>query len=176
MRPIIIAKKFTLTDDVKERVQKKLNKLDRFFPAETEATVMLREERGKVKVEITVYRNGSIFRAEEVDKEAIFAIDHAVDVIERQIRKNRTRLEKKLYIDKAESFAQADAEDTDAEETLNVYRVKQFDFPPMSTEEAMMQMNLLAHNFFMFRNAETGMFNLVYKRDDNKYGVIVPKE
>jgi len=175
MKPIIISKKFELTQDVKDRITKKLNKLNKFFDSETEATVRLKEERGRVIVEITIYKGSSIFRAEETDKDAIFAIDHAVDVIERQIRKNRTRLYKRLYSN-ADIIPEEDAIDSEIEEEIKISKVKKFEFAPMTVEEAIMQMNLLSHEFFMFRNAETGTFNLVYKRKENEYGVIEPKE
>ncbi len=175
MKPIIISKKFELTQDVKDRITKKLNKLNKFFDSETEATVRLKEERGRVIVEITIYKGSSIFRAEETDKDAIFAIDHAVDVIERQIRKNRTRLYKRLYSN-ADIIPEEEAIDSEIEEEIKISKVKKFEFAPMTVEEAIMQMNLLSHEFFMFRNAETGTFNLVYKRKENEYGVIEPKE
>jgi putative sigma-54 modulation protein len=175
MKPIIISKKFELTPDVKDRICKKLNKLNKFFEPETEATVRLKEERGRVIVEITIYKGSSIFRAEETDKDPIFAIDHAVDVIERQIRKNRTRLYKRLYSNE-NAIPEVDAMDSEIEEEIKISKVKKFEFAPMTVEEAIMQMNLLSHEFFMFRNAETGMFNLVYKRKENEYGVIEPKE
>ena len=176
MKPIIISKKFELTTDIKDRINKKLNKLNKFFELETEATVRLREERGRVIVEITIHKGGSIFRAEEMDKDPIFAIDHAVDVIERQIRKNRTRLYKRLYSNNEPIIADIDTADSEIEEEIRISKVKKFEFAPMTVEEAIMQMNLLSHEFFMFRNAETGVFNLVYKRKENDYGLIEPKE
>lgn len=100
MKIRFIARKFTLTDDVKERVQKKLQKLDKFFPPETEATVALYGEKIGERIEVTIYRGGTIFRAEESDKDVACALDTALDVIERQIRKNRTRLEKQIHITK----------------------------------------------------------------------------
>ncbi len=175
MKPIIISKKFELTQDVKDRITKKLNKLNKFFDSETEATVRLKEERGRVIVEITIYKGSSIFRAEETDKDPIFAIDHAVDVIERQIRKNRTRLYKRLYSNN-DIIPEVEDVDSEIEEDIRISKVKKFEFAPMTVEEAIMQMNLLSHEFFMFRNAETGTFNLVYKRKKNEYGVIEPKE
>jgi putative sigma-54 modulation protein len=176
MKPIIISKKFELTEDIKDRIYKKLNKLNKFFDTETEATVRLKEERGRVIVEITIYKGSSIFRAEEFDKDPIFAIDHAVDVIERQIRKNRTRLYKRLYSNDNGDFVDVDSVDSEIEEEIRISKVKKFEFAPMTVEEAIMQMNLLSHEFFMFRNAETGVYNLVYKRKENDYGLIEPKE
>ena len=178
MKPIIISKKFELTEDVKDRIYKKLNKLNKFFNTETEATVCLKGERGRAVVEITIYKGDAIFRAEETDKDAIFAIDHAVDVIERQIRKNRTRLYKRLYDNKNPEAAQATFDSSDMseiEEDIRISKVKKFEFVPMTVEEAIMQMNLLSHEFYMFINAETGAYNLVYKRKENDYGLIEPR-
>lgn len=169
----IITKKFNLTDDVKERLQKKLKKLDKFFPSDTEANVTLASQKNGERVEITIYRNGSIFRAEEADKDYLCALDRAVEIIERQIRKNRTRLEKKIYIQK-DFFTQD--EYSEAEDEIKISKVKKFHILPMSVEEAILQMNLLSHTFFMFRNAETGEINVVYKRNENDYGIIEPTE
>ena len=104
MKIRFVARKFTLTDDVKERVQKKLQKLDKFFSSDTEAAVALYGEKIGERIEVTIYHGGTIFRAEESDKDIACALDKALDVIERQIRKNRTRLEKKIHITK-DSFA-----------------------------------------------------------------------
>ena len=141
MKPIIISKKFELTTDVKDRISKKLNKLNKFFDAETEATVRLREERGRVIVEITIYKGSSIFRAEETDKDPIFAIDHAVDVIERQIRKNRTRLYKRLYTADMPEVAEVYTVDSEIEEEIKISKVKKFEFAPMTVEEAISRLN-----------------------------------
>ncbi len=173
MKIRIITKKFTLTDDVREWVGKKLKKLDKFFPEDTEATVALSSTKLGERVELTIYRNGSIFRSEIADKDYKCALDTAIENIERQIRKNRTRLEKKIHV-KKEVFAEAEA--AEAEEELAVAKVKRFEMQAMTVEEAILQMNLLQHNFYMFLNIESGRYNVVYKRDDNQYGVIEPIE
>lgn len=173
MKIRIITKKFTLTDDVREWVEKKLKKLDKFFPEDTEATVALSSTKLGERVELTIYRNGSIFRSEIADKDYKCALDTAIENIERQIRKNRTRLEKKIHV-KREVFAEAEV--AEAEEELAVAKVKRFEMQAMTVEEAILQMNLLQHNFYMFLNTESGRYNVVYKRDDNQYGVIEPIE
>lgn len=167
----ILTKKYELTEDVKKRLQKKLDKLDKFFPKETEAKVSIKEEGNKVRVEVTIRQNGAIFRSEETDKEVYNAIDRVEDVLERQIRKNRTRLEKKIHFAK-DSFADIGADDV--EEELKISKVKKFEISPMSVEEAIMQMNLLSHEFYVFRNYDTGAINVVYKRKSDSYGVIEP--
>lgn len=171
MKIRIITKKFTLTDDVREWVEKKLAKFDRFFPEDTDATVNLSSTKIGERIELTIYRNGSIFRSEISDKDYKCALDTAIENIERQIRKNRTRLEKKIHV-KKEVFAELDL--AEAEDAINVSKVKKFEMQPMSVDEAILQMNLLQHNFYMFLNAESGQYNVVYKRSDNDYGIIEP--
>ncbi len=173
MKIRIITKKFTLTDDVREWIEKKLNKLDKFFPEDTEATVALSSTKIGERIELTIYRNGSIFRSEVADKDYKCALDTAMENIERQIRKNRTRLEKKIHV-KKEVFAEADI--AEAEDEIAVAKVKRFEMQAMTVEEAILQMNLLQHSFYMFLNSESGRYNVVYKRDDNQYGVIEPIE
>ncbi|MBO5869278.1 MAG: ribosome-associated translation inhibitor RaiA [Clostridia bacterium] len=173
MKIRIITKKFTLTDDVREWIEKKLKKFDKFFSEDTEATVALSSNKIGERIELTIYRNGSIFRSEVSDKDYKCALDTAMENIERQIRKNRTRLEKKLHVRK-DMFADIDL--NEAEETISVVKVKRFEMQAMTVEEAILQMNLLQHNFYMFLNSESGRYNVVYKRDDKDYGVIEPIE
>ena len=173
MKIRIITKKFTLTDDVREWIEKKLKKFDKFFSEDTEATVALSSNKIGERIELTIYRNGSIFRSEVSDKDYKCALDTAMENIERQIRKNRTRLEKKLHV-KKEMFTDIDL--AEAEETISVVKVKRFEMQAMTVEEAILQMNLLQHNFYMFLNSESGRYNVVYKRDDKDYGVIEPIE
>ena len=172
MKIRFVARKFTLTDDVKERVQKKLQKLDKFFSSDTEAAVALYGEKIGERIEVTIYHGGTIFRAEESDKDIACALDKALDVIERQIRKNRTRLENKIHITK-DSFADPAAFE-EPEEEIKISKTKRFEIRPMTVEEAIMQMNLLSHSFYLFRNSETGELNVVYKRRENDYGLIEP--
>ena len=171
MKIRIITKKFTLTDDVREWIEKKLSKFDKFFPEDTDAAVALSSTKIGERIEITIYHNGSIFRSEISDKDYKCALDTAIGNIERQIRKNRTRLEKKIHV-KKEYFAEAEL--SEAEDTINVGKVKRFEMQPMSVEEAILQMNLLQHNFYMFLNADTEKYNVVYKRADDDYGIIEP--
>ncbi len=173
MKTRIITKKFTLTDDVRDWIEKKLKKFDKFFSEDTEAAVALSSNKIGERVELTIFRNGSIFRSEISDKDYKCALDTAIENIERQIRKNRTRLEKKIHI-KKEMFDESAL--TEAEETIAVAKVKRFEMHAMTVEEAILQMNLLQHNFYMFLNSESGRYNVVYRRDDKDYGVIEPIE
>ena len=171
MKTRIITKKFTLTDDVREWIGKKLSKLDKFFPEGTEATVFLTGNRVQERIEITICCNGSIFRAEVADKDYKCALDTAMANIERQIRKNRTRLEKKIHI-KKELFAESEL--AEPEEEIVVSKVKHFEMHPMTVEEAILQMNLLQHTFYMFMKSESGQYKVVYRRAENDYGLIEP--
>ncbi|MBQ3598774.1 MAG: ribosome-associated translation inhibitor RaiA [Clostridia bacterium] len=173
MKIKINAKKFTVDDRTREYIDKKLAKLDKFFPTDTEATVSLFGKRGEERVELTIQKNGTIFRAEVAENEYETALIKAIDRIERQIRKNRTRLEKKIHIPK-DTFVEA--EPFEAEDEIKVTKTKKFEIVPMTVEEAILQMNLLSHEFYLFRNAESGMLNVVYKRKENDYGVIEPIE
>ena len=175
MKFTIIARKFNLTDKVKEYVEKKLGKLDKFFKDESEARVVLGTIKDNEYIEATIYAGGMIYRAEASDKEILAAIDNIVDVIERQIRKNKTRLEKKIKKDAAlESRLISGAEYTGGEETddFEIVKVKRFQIKPMTAEEAVLQMNLLGHTFFVFKNMDTNEMNVVYKRKDGKYALI----
>lgn len=171
MKIRIIAKKFTLTDDVREWIERKLKKFDKFFPEDTDASVAVSSTKIGERIELTIYRNGSIFRSEISDKDYKCALDTAIENIERQIRKNRTRLEKKIHV-KKEYFAESEL--LEAEDAMSVAKVKRFEMQPMSVEEAILQMNLLQHNFYMFLNSDTEKYNVVYKRSDDDYGIIEP--
>lgn len=167
------ARRYNLTDDVRERFTKKLSKLDKFFFDDAEAIVSLYEEKVGERVEITVHGKGAILRAEETDRDAACALDKAMDVLIRQVRKNRTRLEKKKQIPPA-----ATAEDAlyEEERDFKISKIKRFPLASMTIDEAILQMNLLSHAFYLFKNLETGETNLVYKRKNNDYGVIEPTE
>ena len=173
MKIKINAKKFTVDEKTRGFIEKTLAKLDKFFPTDTEATVSLFGKRGEERVELTIQKNGTLFRAEVAENEYESALIKAIDRIERQIRKNRTRLEKKIHIPK-DTFVEA--EPLEAEDEIKVTKTKKFEIVPMTVEEAILQMNLLSHEFYLFRNAESGMLNVVYKRKENDYGVIEPIE
>lgn len=171
MKTRIITKKFTLTDDVREWVDKKLKKLDKFFPDGTEANVVLASTRLGEKIEITISAGGALLRAEVDDKDYKCALDSAMAHLERQIRKNRTRLEKKLKVPKV-NFSPEEL--LEAEDQQTVVKTKSFDMRPMTVDDAILQMNLLGHSFYMFLNTESSDYNVVYKRADGDYGVIEP--
>ena len=171
-------KKVKLPGNVHAYAEKKVMKLERFFDEEAEALVVFSVEKNRNNVELTVHGAGTWFRASESTSDMFASIDAAVSTIERQIRKNKTRLARRLRQDgfvrtaEATSFAPEESEDE-----LRLTRIKKFPIMPMSREEAMLQMNLLGHSFFAFRDAEAdGVFAVVYKRSDGDYGLIEEAE
>jgi len=171
-------KKIKLTDDIKEYAERKIGKLDRFFKDESDAHITFGLERGRYRVEVTLHANGMYYRVSEVTSDMFATIDSAVAAIERQIRKNKTRLEKKLRegamereIGALPSYA---SEADDAEESdFVIHKTKRFSIKPMAPEEAILQMNLLGHEFFVFKNQNAGdAFAVVYRREQGGYGLI----
>lgn len=172
MKLTIAAKKLNISQAFNEYAEQKLGaKLDRFFPEEAEAKITLAERRDLIILELTVKYNGMIYRAEQTAKDKNDALDVTIDRIIRQIRKQKTKVEKSLRANAFEGLA-PEQEESEYE----IIREKKFPLRPMSVDEAILQMNLLDHNFFMFKNAETGAVNVVYKRDEGNYAVLVPEE
>lgn len=172
MKVTITAKKLNISQSFTDYAEQKLNaKLDRFFPEEAEAKITLAERRDMIILELTVKYNGFICRAEQTAKDKNDALDVTIDRIIRQIRKQKTKIEKNLRADAFAGLAPEVEEDT-----YEVIREKTFVLRPMSVDEAILQMNLLDHTFFMFKNAETGAVNVVYKRNEGNYAVLVPEE
>ena len=173
MKITIYGKQMSVRESLKALVEKKLRKFDKFFGEDTEAFVTCKVRKGDKIIEITVNYGGTTFRSEEESETFITALDRAVEGLERQIRKNKTRLEKTV---KRGAFTSVDEEDDDEyeEEAEFKIRVKSFPFKPMAPEEAILQMNLLGHEFFAFTDAETQDVCVVYKRKDGDYGLLVP--
>ena len=168
-------KKVTLPENVHKYAEKKVMKLERFFGTDADALVTFSVEKNRNNVEITVHAAGTYFRASESTSDMFASIDAAVATIERQIRKNKTRLARRLRQD---AFTRTVQEETSfvpetEEDDLSLKKVKSFYFKPMTREEAVMQMNLLEHNFFAFRDEDNGgSFAVVYRRNDGGYGLI----
>lgn len=175
MKFIISGKNFDVTEALKERVNKKLGKLEKFFNSGTEAHVTMSVQKNRHILEVTIPSNGITLRAEVTGEDMYGCIDKAEDILERQIRKNKTRLEKKLHSGafKPEYF-NADVH-VEEETDFQVVRTKRFAVKPMPVDEAILQMNLLGHEFFMFTNAQTNQVNVVYKRKNGGYGLIEPE-
>ena len=167
-------KKVKLPGNVHAYAEKKVMKLARFFEGDAEALVVFSVEKNRNNVELTVRGAGTLFRAHESTSDMFASIDAAVGTIEGQIRKNKTRLARRL---KKDAFVRT-AEETsfvpeEEEEDLSIVKIKKFPIQPMSREEAVLQMNLLNHSFFAFRDEQNdGAFSIVYKRNDGGYGLI----
>lgn len=168
----IIGRKLNVRDSFRELVEKKLEKLDKYFKDDAVAYVTMTKEKNGERLEITVTSGAMLFRAEECDETFNNSLDTAVDTIERQIRKNKTRLEKRL---REGAFRVIEEQPEEFEEEFEV-REKSFVMKPMSVEEAILQMNLIGHEFFMFENSETGNAAVVYKRKKGGYGLLNPEK
>ncbi len=172
MKITIVGRQMNVRDSLKEMVEKKLQKFDKFFGGEGEATVTFSRKRDKENLEITISAMNTLFRYEAEEDSFQTSLDRAVDAIERQIRKNKTRLEKRL---RDSSFSVPDDNyDFVEEEPEFTIRTKTFSVKPMSVEEAILQMNLIGHQFFVFEDQETGEICVVYARKNGDYGLIVP--
>ena len=173
MKITTVGRQMDVPRDLKELFEGKLAKFDKFFKGEGEAVITLSKKKNLECLELMITANGTIFRSEESDTTFRNALDRAVDTIERQIRKNKTRLEKK-FKGSYESFDEFfGGEDLEEETEFNI-RTKTFSFKPMSVEEAILQMNLLEHEFFVFTNMDSDEVNVVYNRKNGGYGLIVP--
>jgi putative sigma-54 modulation protein len=164
-------KKFQSTDELRSYAEKKVGKLDRFFKGESEAYITFSVERNRHTAEITIINNGMIYRGSETTNDMYATIDTAIAAIENQIRKNKTRLEKRLREGSlASTSAAAEVEE---EKDFDIVRTKRFSIKPMAVEEAILQMNLLGHSFYVFRNQDLNdEFSVVYKRKQGGYGLI----
>ena len=174
MNYIMSGKNIEVTEGLKAAVYEKLGKLDKYFTDETEVQVTFSVEKERQKIEVTIPVKGTVIRAEQVSDDMYVSIDLVEEVIERQVN----RYKKKL-VDQQQNAAFfqkdfMDDEDMDDEE-IRIIRSKRFAVKPMDAEEACIQMELLGHNFFVFRNAETDEVNVVYKRKGNTYGLIEPE-
>lgn len=170
-------KKVHIPDRVHAYAEKKVGKLDRFFKGEAEAALVFSVEKGRNQLEVTIRSGSTIIRVAESTSDMFVSIDAAVASIERQLRKNKARLEKRLRSEGFEPLPDDSqsyhAPEDDADAAFEIIRSKQFFFRPMSVEEAILQMNLVGHSFFAFRNEdEGGAFSVVYLRNDGGYGII----
>lgn len=168
-------KRMDSSEELRAYAMRKVGKLDRFFKTEAEAFITFSIERGRFLAEITIRNNGLFYRASELTNDMYASVDSGVAAIERQIRRNKTRLEKRLRegaLERDDVPAFVPAEE-DADEEFRIVRNKRFSIKPMSPEEAILQMNLLGHEFFVFKNMESeDAISVVYKRRQGGYGLI----
>ena len=174
MKFIIIGRNIDVTEGLKSAVQEKLGKLERYFTPETEIHVTLSVEKDRQKIEVTIPVKGNIIRSEQVSSDMYVSIDLVEEVIERQLRKYKTKIVSQQQA--GGNFQKEFVEDEFLEdEEVKIIRTKKFGIKPMYPEDACVQMELLGHNFYVFRNAETDEVNVVYKRKGNTYGLIEPE-
>ena len=175
MKITYTARKVNLRDNFKERAEKKLLKFEKLFSEDAAVNVVVTLEKNRQTDEITIRDNGMVYRAESTMEEMNDALDKVVDILMRQIRKNKTRLEKRIKTGSIEDFVMQNSEADEVEdEDYRVVRKKQVIIKPISVDEAILEMNMVNHNFFMFINAETDEVNVVYKRADGNYGLLEP--
>ncbi|EJL46871.1 ribosomal subunit interface protein [Brevibacillus agri] len=173
-----------VTAALKEYVEKKVGRLEKYFettPADVQVTMHV--HRGEGTIEVTIPLAGVIIRAEETHEDMYAAIDLVAEKLERQVRKHKTKLMRKLRVDSAAKVGQRDSQpvavmipDVDEEDVdIDIVRTKRFDLKPMDAQEAVMQMDMLGHSFFVFQNSDTNDVSVVYRRNDGRYGLIEPK-
>lgn len=177
MRITITGRNIDLTDGIKEAVESKLSKLDKYFTPDTDVNVTLSVEKERQKIEVTIPTKGHMIRSEQVSNDMYVSIDLVEEVIERQLKKYRTKIASKK-LNAAANFQPTYLEtetSEDEDEAVKIVRTKRFGVKPMYPEDACIQMELSGHDFFVFRNAETDEVNVVYKRKGNTYGLIEPE-
>ena len=175
MNFVIYGKNIEITDNLRRAVEEKLGKLERYFTPDTKVNVTLSIEKERQKIEVTIPVKGSIIRSEQVSNDMYVSIDLVEEVIERQLKRYKSKIVKKHKVQAA--FKREYLEEPyGADEEIRIVRNKQFEMKPMYPEDACVQMELLGHGFYVFRNAETEQINVVYKRKDNAYGLIEPEE
>ena len=173
MKFVYASKDMQISESLKARVEKKLGKLSRYFREEPDATIRFKVQKGARNiVEITVNAGGIILRAEESSNDMYLSIDHAVDKLESQIRRHRTKIEKRIR--EAELEPVIMEAPVYEEQNYDIVRVKKFSIKPMGIEDAITQMELLGHDFFLFMNEEDETMNVLYRRNDGSYGLLKP--
>ena len=176
MKYNIVGRKVNLRDNFKERVYKKLGKFEKIYSEDAEANVKVTLEKNRQTVEVTIFDDGMTYRAESTALEMNDALDAVVDILGGQIRKNKTKLSKKLRADSIEQYFAAEPDTEEIPEVnYSVVKTKSFVVKPLSVEEAILQMNMIGHEFFMFLNSATNQLCVVYKRKDDTYGLLEPE-
>lgn len=180
MKLTITGRKINLRDSFKERVEKKFTRFDKFFDDNADANVTVNMERNRYTIEVTVRSDGYIYRAEKSGLDLDEALDLVIDSLSAQIRRNKKKLAKRFKNEPTlEVFAPfgGDPEDeADEDAQFQIVRTKTFPVYAMDVDEAVLQMNMLGHKFFIFRNSESGQINVVYLRRDGDYGLLIPED
>ncbi|SHJ69354.1 ribosome hibernation-promoting factor, HPF/YfiA family [Parasporobacterium paucivorans] len=174
MRYVIKGRNIELTEGLKAAVYEKIGKLEKYFNQNTEVNVTLSVEKGRQKIEVTIPVRGTIIRSEQVSSDMYVSIDLVEEIIERQLKKYKSKITDKNQARENFTKEYMDQE-FEEDEAVKIIRTKKFAVKPMDPEEACIQMELLGHGFYVFSNAETGEVNVVYKRKGNTYGLIEPE-
>ena len=181
MRFVFTGKNMTVSEGVKQRCQKKLGRLEKLLPANAEAYVTLSENKHITKMEVSVPMHKRVLRAEVSSEDVSNCLDQAVDILERQIVKYKSRLRdrRRRSVATSDELTFIDISEVtgavEASPEIIITRTKKFALKPMDAQEAVMEMELLNHNFYVFRNSWTDEINVVYKRNDGEYGLIEPQ-
>lgn len=175
MKYIVNGKNTEVSDALREQAIKKLSRIEKFFKDDADCHLTFAVEKSRHILEVTIQSKGLFIRAEETTDDMYASIDAVVDKLERQIRKNKTKLGKRIHQDSVVPDNFLIEEPIEEESTYKIVKSKRFAIKPMDVEEAILQMNLLGHSFFVFSNAETDEVNVVYKRKDGNYGLIEPE-
>ena len=171
-----VGKNVEVTDALREVTEKKLDKLEKYFEEPINGHVTFSTQRNNKTIEVTIDIPGTIIRAEETSDDMYASIDKSVDVLERQIRKYKTKLQKKYKEGQTIRFENVvPLQEEEEDDKPNIVKTKRFSVKPMNYEEAILQMELLRHNFFVFRNGDTDEISVIYKRKDGDYGLIEPQ-
>lgn len=173
MKIVVRGINFEVTNALKEWVEKKTGKVEKYFDNIEEAQVKLVVDGDRHRAEVTIPLDGIVLRGEEETGDMYASIDSVMDKMERQIRKYKTRIDRRLKNESVRSLVPE--RNDEGYESPHVVKTKRFAVKPMPVDEAIMQMNLIAHNFFVFRNADTEEVNVVYLRNDGNYGLIEPE-
>lgn len=177
MKITVTGRKVNLRENFKELAQKKLSRFDRIFDEEAVAAVVVTVERKIQTVEITIRHKGMMYRAEASCPEMNEALDQVISALGRQIRKNKSRLDKKIHSAALDQYiAEWPDLPQEEEQEYKIVRTKHFSVKPMDVEEAILQMNLLGHTFYMFRNHESNEVCVVYRRKNGDYGLLEPND
>lgn len=174
MRYVITGRNIDVTEGLRNAVQEKIGKLEKYFTADTEVHVTLSVEKERQKIEVTIPVKGNIIRSEQVSSDMYVSIDLVEEIIERQLKKYKNKIVEKQQARDNFSPEYLDKE-YDEDDSIKIIRTKKFGIKPMDPEEACVQMELLGHSFYVFCNSETDEVNVVYKRKGNTYGLIEPE-
>ncbi len=175
MKVVITCKNFTASDHLKDTIEKKFERLGKYFSKEIVANVMLSQERGKQRLEATINAKGTIFRAEDSNADIYTCVDKVVDKLSSQMSRFKTKLQRKHKDNKEIMFGEVPDSVEEESDEIKIVRTKRFELLPMTAEEAVMQMELLEHAFYVFLNMESDSVSVVYKRNDGAYGLLETK-